>query len=95
MTPSAPAPCIAAAVATHHREKELARLLDSLQRSDLPLAGGIFVADNAASPETRAVCAATAPAATWLPRATRTFPITRPPNGPSSGSVKHTSNPSS
>lgn len=74
LTPSAPAPCIAAAVATHHREKELARLLDSLQRSDLPLTGGIFVADNAASPATSAVCAATAPAATWLPRAANNGP---------------------
>lgn len=68
MKSSAPAPCVAAAIATFKREKELARLLGALRQSGLPLSGRVFVADNAASPETRAVCASAATPATWLPR---------------------------
>ena len=74
MKPSAPAPCVAAAIATHRREPELTRLLDCLHHSDPPLTGGIFVADNASSPGTRTVCQHAAPPAVWLPRATNNGP---------------------
>lgn len=63
-----PAPCVAAAIATHRREVELARLLVALDRSEVPLHGGVFVADNAAAPETREVCLAAPRPATWLDR---------------------------
>lgn len=73
MSPTNPVPCVAAAIATHRREAELARLLDALQASDTPLAGGIFVADNASSPETEAVCAART-GTVWIPRAVNNGP---------------------
>jgi len=66
MTPTQPSSCVAAAIATHRREVPLQRLLESLGQSDLLLTGGIFVADNASSAETRVVCEA-APGVTWLP----------------------------
>lgn len=59
---------IAAAIATHRRDAELARLLSCLAASTLPLEGGIFVADNAASTTTRHVCASAPLPAAWLPR---------------------------
>lgn len=65
---------MAAAIATHRRDKELARLLGSLHQSGVPLSGGIFVADNAASPETAAVCQSAALPAVWLPRAVNNGP---------------------
>ncbi len=74
MTPPAPAPCVAAAIATHRREPELARLLGHLRRSDPPLTGGIFVADNASSPDTQAICEKNSPPAVWLPRAVNNGP---------------------
>lgn len=61
-------PRIAVAIATHQREPELARLLSALAASNMPFAGGIFVADNAASPDTQAVCDAAPVPAVWLPR---------------------------
>ena len=64
---TSPAPCVAAAIATHRRDKELRRLLEALQRSNPGLRGGIFVADNASSPETAAICSAT-PGTRWIPR---------------------------
>jgi len=67
MNPTAPVPCVAAAVATHRREKELERLLDALRKSGVPLSGGIFVADNASAPETKSLCAANA-GTVWIPR---------------------------
>ena len=67
MTPTTPSPRVAAAIATHRREAQLQRLLEALGKSDLPLTGGIFVADNASSPATRTVCEATS-GVTWLPR---------------------------
>lgn len=67
MSPTTPAPCVAAAIATYRREAELTRLLEALQASETPLAGGIFVADNASGPETRDVCAAS-PGTVWIPR---------------------------
>lgn len=73
MTPPAPARRVAAAVATHRRETELRRLLEALGRSTVPLGGGILVADNASSPETRAVCEAHA-GAVWLPRPVNSGP---------------------
>ena len=73
MTPPKPSPCVAAAIATHRREAELQRLLAALGHSDLTLTGGIFVADNASSPETRAVCQAGSGVA-WLPRAVNNGP---------------------
>ncbi|MEX1010301.1 MAG: glycosyltransferase [Chthoniobacterales bacterium] len=74
MKPSAPTPCVATAIATHRREPELTRLLECLRRSDPPLTGGIFVADNASAPETRAVCEGALPPAVWLPRVTNNGP---------------------
>ena len=73
MTPTTPSPCVAAAIATHRREAELQRLLATLGNSNPPLTGGIFVADNASSPETRAVCQAGSGVA-WLPRAVNNGP---------------------
>lgn len=67
MTPPVPAPCVAAAIATHRRNRELSRLLAGLRKSDPPLTGGIFVADNASSPETRSLCASI-DGVHWLPR---------------------------
>jgi len=61
------APRVAAAIATHHRDKELRRLLEALQRSNPGLSGGIFVADNASSPDTAKICAAS-PDTHWIPR---------------------------
>lgn len=66
--------CVAAAIATHWRDKELARLLDCLATSDVPLRGGVFVADNAASPDTKAVCAQSPLACTWLPQSANRGP---------------------
>lgn len=60
--------CVAAAIATHRRDRELKRLLDLLARSEVPLDGGIFVADNAAADSTRQVCEAAGNAVRWLPR---------------------------
>jgi len=73
MTPTTPSPCVAAAIATHRREAELQRLLATLGNSNPPLTGGIFVADNASAPETRAVCQAGSGVA-WLPRAVNNGP---------------------
>lgn len=73
MSPNTSAPCVAAAVATHRREAELARLLEALHASDTPLSGGVFVADNASAPETKAVCAAK-PGTVWIPRAVNNGP---------------------
>lgn len=67
MSPTHPAPCVAAAIATHRREPELARLLAALADSEVPLTGGIFVADNASAPATQSVCAAW-PGTDWIPR---------------------------
>lgn len=67
-------PCVAAAIATHRRDKELARLLDCLAMSDVPLSGGVFVADNAASRETETVCAQSSAPCTWLPRSANNGP---------------------
>lgn len=67
MNPTEPTPCVAAAIATHRRDAELQRLLEALANSTVPLVGGIFVADNASSPETKAVCAANS-GTVWLPR---------------------------
>lgn len=61
-------PCVAAAIATHRRDKELARLLDCLERSGVPLDGGVFVADNAASRETEATCRRSPVCRAWLPQ---------------------------
>jgi glycosyltransferase involved in cell wall biosynthesis len=61
-------PCVAAAIATHRREKELNRLLDALAASTTPLAGGVFVADNASSDATQAVCREARLPTTWIPR---------------------------
>lgn len=57
----------AAVIGTYRREKELARVLECLSRSCAPLAGGVFVADNAASPDTQAICNAAPLSCTWLP----------------------------
>ena len=73
MTPTTTSPCVAAAIATHRREAELQRLLAALGNSNPPLTGGIFVADNASSPETRAVCEAGSGVA-WLPRTVNNGP---------------------
>lgn len=67
MNPTAPTACVAAAIATHRREKELERLLLTLQKSSVPFSGGIFVADNASSPETKSLCEENA-GTTWIPR---------------------------
>jgi hypothetical protein len=61
-------PCVAAVVVTYQREKELARLLECLSRSNTPITGGVFVADNAASPATQELCTRSALPVTWLPR---------------------------
>ena len=68
-----PPPCVAAAIATHRRDRELSRLLAALQKSDPPLAGGVFVADNAASPDTRSLCASV-PGVHWIPRTVNNGP---------------------
>lgn len=62
------APCVAAAVATHRRDRELARLLAALAADGTPVAGGVFVADNASSDQTREVCQAAAVPCSWIPR---------------------------
>jgi hypothetical protein len=67
MNPISPPPCVAAAVATHRRNRELERLLEALAASTVPLSGGVMVADNASSPETQGLCAAN-PGVRWLPR---------------------------
>lgn len=67
MTPTTLSPCVAVAIATHRREAELQRLLTALGQSNPPPTGGIFVADNASSAETRAVCQAASGVA-WLPQ---------------------------
>jgi len=61
-------PCVAAAIATHRRDRELARLLAALAADGTPLAGGVFVADNASSDQTREVCQAAPVACSWIPR---------------------------
>jgi len=73
-TASQPAPCLAAAVATHRREPELTRLLAALAASTTPLTGGVFVADNASSDATRNVCRDAPLPCTWLPRPTNNGP---------------------
>ena len=73
-TPASPAPRVAAVIATYQRPMELARLLDNLARSDVPLAGGVFVADNAAAEECRKVCRDSALDVRWLPRTENTGP---------------------
>lgn len=68
MSPNTLAPCVAAAIATHRRDAELRRLLLALRESSVPLTGGIFVADNASSAETQAVCRDAPLPVTWIPR---------------------------
>jgi len=65
-TPASPAPRVAAVIATYQRPDELARLLDNLAHSEVPAAGGVFVADNAAADETREVCSASPLECRWL-----------------------------
>lgn len=60
-------PVIAVAVATYRREPELRRLLNALAASRRPVTGKVFVADNAASPTTKDVCAAAPLPCEWLP----------------------------
>jgi glycosyltransferase involved in cell wall biosynthesis len=67
-TAARPAVCLAAAIATHRRERELARLLAALAADGTPFHGGVFVADNASSAETRAVCEAAPVTCTWIAR---------------------------
>jgi len=67
MNPSTNSPRVAAVVAAHKRDAELRRLLAALGKSETPLSGGIHVADNASSEETRAVCA-DFEGVSWLPR---------------------------
>lgn len=75
MTPPFPnPPRIAAAIAAFRRDEELARLLASLASSTIPFDGGVFVADNAASGETAAVCAVAPLPVTWLPRSSNNGP---------------------
>ncbi len=69
-----PAPHVAAAVATHRRDKELQRLLDCLAGSKHPIAAGAFVADNAASHETRDLCAAAPLPCAWIGRTVNNGP---------------------
>lgn len=59
-------PRVAAAIATHRRDKELQRLLECLSASTLPLAAGAFVADNANSSETQSLCATAPLPCTWI-----------------------------
>lgn len=66
--PTAPAIRVAAAVATHHRDAELQRLLAILAQSDTPVDGGVFVADNAASEATQVVCQNSPVPCRWLPQ---------------------------
>jgi glycosyltransferase involved in cell wall biosynthesis len=73
-TASRPATCAAVAIATHRREPELTRLLTALAASATPLAGGVFVADNASSEATRTVCREALLPCTWLPRPTNNGP---------------------
>lgn len=69
MSPRPPSiPCVAAAIATHRRDTELARLLAALAASELPFQGGIFVGDNAAAPETEVVCTSAPAPCHWLPQ---------------------------
>ncbi len=63
-----PAARVAAAIATYRRETELTRLLTALAASDLPLDGGVWVADNAAADRTRDVCQNSTVPCTWLPQ---------------------------
>lgn len=72
--PPSPAPLVAAAIATHKRDRELRRLLECLAASAHPLDAGAFVADNASSPETRDLCAAAPLPCTWIPRAENNGP---------------------
>ena len=65
---------MAAAIATHRRDRELARLLDSLAASDVPITGGIFVADNASSAETHEVCTRAPLPCTWIGRSVNNGP---------------------
>ncbi len=62
-----PATRVAAAIATHRRDKELHRLLACLAGSEFPVAAGAFVADNAASNTTRDLCAAAPLPCAWIP----------------------------
>lgn len=66
-------PCVAAAIATHRRDSELIRLLDCLEISDVPL-DAVFVADNAASRETEAVCSRRSLRCIWLPQSINNGP---------------------
>lgn len=70
MTPPT-VPKVAAAVATHKRDKELARLLRALAGSETPVAA-VAVADNASSETARQICEAAG--AKWLPRAVNSGP---------------------
>lgn len=67
-SPTPSRPRVAAAIATFRRDQELARLFAALAGSTVPLDGGVFIADNAASGETAAVCAAAPFRAVWIPR---------------------------
>lgn len=69
--PNPKKPRVAALVATYRRDPELARLLGALQAADLPPAK-VFIADNAASGETRDLCGRRG--AEWIP-----VPINRGP----------------
>lgn len=59
-------PRIAAAIATYRRDAELSRLLGCLAAGSLPVDAGAFVADNADSPETRALCSAAPLPCAWI-----------------------------
>ena len=71
---AAPRIVLAAAVATHERDRELARLLTALADSQLPVEAGVFVADNASLPSTHDVCRQAPLPCTWLPRPTNNGP---------------------
>ena len=72
--PDTSRPVVAAAVATHCRDRELTRLLAALAVQETPLTAGVFVADNASAPSTQAVCANAPLPTTWLPRPTNNGP---------------------
>lgn len=59
-------PRVAAAIATYHRDTELSRLFAGLAASGFPVEAGVFVADNANSPETRALCASAPLPCAWI-----------------------------
>lgn len=63
-----PPPRVAAIIATHRRDEELQRLLDGLALSTVPMTAGAYVADNANSPETQALCAAAPLPCVWIGR---------------------------